>query len=216
MRTSPAIALTALLLVTAACSDSGSADTTAATTTPSSTTTTTSLAPTTSSSTTTSEATTTTTTTEPKETTTTSEATDETSTTTTTRVEATTTTTTEPPADADPNLVPWAGLFRQPTAFNGFLDFQSIGVIRAGTSIDNLNIAGRWDYDNEEDEFIFTDFDFGEGCNGSEGRYARETGFGGGRRILLVEDPCEDRVNFITQPGSTCQCFLYNRVEIAE
>ncbi len=216
MRTSPAIALIALLLVTAACSDSGSADTTAATTTSSSTTTTTTLVSTTSSSTTTSEATTTTTTTEPEETTTTSEATDETSTTTTTRVEATTTTTTEPPADADPNLVPWAGLFRQPTAFNGFLDFQSNGAIRAGTSIDNLNIAGRWDYDNEEDEFIFFDFDFGEGCNGSEGRYARETGFGGGRRILLVEDPCEDRVDFITQPGSTCQCFLYNRAEIAE
>jgi len=216
MRTSPAIALTALLLVTAACSDSGSANTTAATTTPSSTTTTTTLVSTTSSSSTTSEATTTTTTTEPEETTTTSEATDETSTTTTTRVEVTTTTTTEPPADADPNLVPWAGLFRQPTAFNGFLDFQSNGVIRAGTSIDSLNITGSWDYDNEEDEFIFTDFDFGAGCAGAEGRYARENARGGGRRILLVSDTCQDRVDFITQPGSTCQCFLYNRVEIAE
>jgi len=183
MRTSPAIALTALLLVTAACSDSGSANTTAATTTPSSTTTTT-------------------TTTEPEETTTTSEATDETSTTTTTRVEVTTTTTTEPPADADPNLVPWAGLFRQPTAFNGFLDFQSNGVIRAGTSIDSLNITGSWDYDNEEDEFIFTDFDFGAGCAGAEGRYARENARGGGRRILLVSDTCQDRVDFITQPGA--------------
>ncbi|MCH7584020.1 MAG: hypothetical protein IH941_02535 [Acidobacteria bacterium] len=216
MRTPPTIALTALLLVTAGCSDSGSTDTTAAAATSTSTTTTTTLIPTTSSSTTTPEATTTTTTTEPEETTTTSEATDETSTTTTTRVEATTTTTTEPPDDADPNLVPWAGLFRQPTAFNGFLDFQSNGVIRAGTSIDNLDITGRWDYDNEEDEFIFFDFDFGAGCNGSEGRYALETAFGGGRRILLVEDPCEDRVNFITQPGSSCQCFLYNRVEIAD
>lgn len=215
MRTPPTIALTALLLVAAGCSDSGSTDTTAAAATSTSTTTTTTLIPTTSSSTTTPEATTTTTT-EPEETTTTTEATDETSTTTTTRVEATTTTTTEPPDDADPNLIPWAGLFRQPTTFNGFLDFQSNGVIRAGTSIDNLDITGRWDYDNEEDEFIFFDFDFGAGCNGAEGRYARETAFGGGRRILLVEDPCEDRVNFITQPGSTCQCFLYNRVEIAE
>ena len=215
MRTSPAIALTVLLLVAAACSDSASADTAAATTTSSSTTTTTTLISTTSSSTTTTSEVTTTTT-EPEETTTTSEVTDETSTTTTTRVEATTTTTTEPPADADPDLVPWAGLFRQPTAFNGFLDFQSNGVIRAGTSIDALNITGRWDYDNEEDEFIFTDFDFGAGCAGAEGRYARENAPGGGRRILLVSDTCQDRVDFITQPGSTCQCFLYNRVEIAE
>ncbi|MEE9206717.1 MAG: hypothetical protein V3U50_07055 [Acidimicrobiia bacterium] len=215
MRTPPAIALTALLVVTAACSDSGSADTTAATTTSSSTTTTTTmLISTTRASSTTSEATTTTT--EPEETTTTSEGPEETSTTTTTRVEATTTTTTEPPADADPNLIPWAGLFRQPTAFNGFLDFQSTGVIRAGTSIDSFNITGSWDYDNEEDEFIFFDFDFGGGCAGAEGRYARENAAGGGRRILLVEDTCQDRVDFITQPGSTCQCFLYNRVEIAE
>jgi len=233
MRSRPAVALVVVVLVAAACSDSEPVDTTAATTTSSATTTTTPLA-TTSSSATTSEATTTTsfipttssstttseataaTTTEPEESTTTSEVTDETSTTTTTRVEATTTSTTEPPADADPDLVPWSGLFRQPTAFNGFLDFVSNGVIRAGTSISALNISGRWDYDGTMDGFIFTDFDFGVGCGGAEGRYARETAFGGGRRLLLVEDPCQARVDFIIQPGSTCQCFLYLPVELAE
>ena len=214
MRTRSTVALIAFVLVAAACSDSESADTTAATT--SSTTTTTEAVATTSSTTTTTEATTTTTTTTPADTTTTSEGTDETSTTTTTRVDVTTTSTTEPPPDADPDLVAWAGLFRQPTAFTGFLDFQSNGVVRAGNSIDALDISGTWDYENEEDEFIFSDFDFGAGCFGAEGRYARENAFGGGRRILLVEDPCDDRVNFITQPGSSCQCFLYNKVEIAE
>jgi hypothetical protein len=128
----------------------------------------------------------------------------------------TTTSTTEPPPDADPDLVPWAGLFRQPTTYTGFLDFQSNGVILAGNSIDALDISGTWDYDDDTDEFIFSDFDFGAGCFGAKGRYERENAFGGGRRILLVEDPCDDRVNFITQPGSTCQCFVYNRVEIAE
>ena len=215
MRTRFAVALIAFVLIAAACSDSESAATTVAATT-SSTTATTEAATTTSSSTTTTEATTTTTTTEPADTTTTSEATDETSTTTTTRIDVTTTSTTEPPPDADPDLVPWAGLFRQPTAFTGFLDFQSNGVIRAGTSIDALDISGTWDYDSDAKEFIFSDFDFGAGCFGAEGRYARENAFGGGRRILLVEDPCVDRVEFITQPGSSCQCFLYNKVEIAE
>lgn len=197
MKTRPAVALTALLLVAAACTDAASADTTAATTT-SSTTTTTTLIPTTNSSTTTSEATTTTTTTAP----------------TTTTTVAATTTTTDPPADADPDLVPWAGLFRQPTSFTGFLDFQANGVIRAGTSFDDLNITGRWDYDETEEQFIFADFDFGEGCNGAEGRYARERARGGGRRILLVDDPCEERVDFITQPGSPCECFVYLEVEL--
>ena len=204
-----AVALIALMLIFAACSDSSSADTTAATT--SSTTTTTTLVPPTSSTSSTSEATTTTVV---EETTTTSEATDET--TTTTRVENTTTTTTEPPPDADPDLVAWAGLFRQPTTFNGFLDFQANGVIRAGTAVDALDLSGRWDYDEAAEEFTFTNFDFGAGCDGAEGIYARETAPGGGRRILLVEDPCTDRVNFITQPGSTCQCFLYLRVDEEE
>ena len=205
-----AVVATALMLVFAACSDSSSADTTAATTT-SSTTTTTTLVPPTSSTSSTSEATTTTTVAE--ETTTTSEATDETSTTTTTRVDVTSTTTTKPPPDADPDLVAWAGLFRQPTAFNGFLEFQANGVIRAGTAVDALDITGRWDYDDAEEIFTFTDFDFGAGCDDAEGMYARETAPGGGRRILLIEDPCTDRVNFVTQPGSTCLCFLYLRVE---
>jgi hypothetical protein len=208
MRTRFAVALIAFVLVAAACSDSESTATTAATTTSSTTTTT--AAPTTSSSTTTTTEVTTTTTTEPADTTTTSEATDETSTTTTTRVAVTTTSTTEPPPDADPDLVRWAGLFRQPTSFDGFLDFQSNGIIWAGTSIDFLDISGTWDYDDDTDEFIFSDFDFGAGCFGARGRYATENAFGGGRRILLVEDPCEDRVNFITQPGSTCQCSKKN------
>jgi len=215
MRTRSTVALIAFVLVAAACSDSESTVTTlAATTSP--TTTTTEPAPTTSSSSssTTTEATTTTTT-EPADTTTTSEATDETSTTTTTRVAVTTTSTTEPPPDADPDLVLLAGLYRQPTTYTGFLDFQSNGVILAGNSIDALDISGTWDYDDEEDEFIFSDFDFGDGCFGARGSYKKENAFGGGRRILLVEDPCEDRVNFITQPGSTCQCFVYNKVEIA-
>lgn len=203
-------------LVAASCSDSGASQTTVTTVAP--TTTTTTLIPTTSSTlpaSTTSEANTTTTTTV-AETTTTTEAPDETSTTTTTRVSATTTSTTTPPVDADPDLIDWAGLFRQPTSHNGFLDFQATGVILAGTSIDNLDTAGRWDYDDDADEFTFWDFDFGAGCGGAEGRYLRETAFGGGRRISLIEDPCEDRVNFLTQPGSTCQCYLYNRVERVE
>ena len=214
MRTRSTVALIAFVLVAAACSDSESTATTLAATT-STTTTTTEPAPTTSSSSTTTEATTTTTT-EPVDTTTTSEATDETSTTTTTRVDVTTTSTTEPPPDADPLLVHWAGLFRQPTTYTGFLDFQSNGVILAGNSIDALDISGTWDYDDDTNEFIFSDFDFGAGCFGAKGRYEREDAFGGGRRILLVEDPCDDRVNFLTQPGSTCQCFVYNKVEIAE
>ncbi len=121
-----------------------------------------------------------------------------------------------PSADADPDLVPWAGLFRQPTSFNGFLDFQANGIIRAGTEIDALNISGSWDYDEETDEFLFNDFDFGVGCDGAAGRYVRETARGGGRRIVLVDDPCQDRVDFITQPGAACLCFLYNLVDIAE
>lgn len=213
MRTRPAFV--ALLLVASGCSGSTSTETTVVPTTTTSTTTTT-IPATTTAPVPTSEVTTTTTTSVPAETTTTSEGAEDTSTTTTTRIVATTTSTTEPPADADPDLVPWAGLFRQPTSYNGFLEFQSNGVVRAGTSIDDLAITGRWDYDDEEDEFIFTDFDFGAGCNGAVGRYARETSLGGGRRILLVEDECTDRVDFLTQPGSTCQCFLYNRVELAE
>ncbi len=201
MRLHPATAFVALLLAAAACSNSEATDTTAGTTTTTSSTTTTTLVATTDPSTTTSVVTTTTT--APEETTTTTSA-------------EVTTTTTMPPAEPDPDLVPWAGLFRQPTAFNGFLDFQSNGVIRAGTSVEALNIIGRWDYDETAEEFVFTDFDFGAGCGGAEGRYARESASGGGRRILMVEDPCQDRVDFITQPGSTCHCFLYNRVEIPE
>jgi len=112
--------------------------------------------------------------------------------------------------------VAWAGIFRQPTSFDGFLDFQSNGVIRAGTAIDDLPITGRWAYNDPDDEFTFTDFDFGAGCDGAEGRYSRETTRAGGRLISLVEDPCQARVDFITQPGAPCQCFLYNRVELAE
>ena len=198
MRSHPAIALAVLLLIGTACSDSASTDSTAPITTSSTTATTAPATTTSPPSSTTSDATTTT---EPQ------------TTTTTTQVEATTTTT-MPPADPDPDLVPWAGVFRQPTAFNGFLDFQSNGVILAGTSIDSFTIGGHWDYDEETKEFVFTDFDFGTGCDGAVGRYFRENAAGGGRRILLSEDPCQDRVDFITQPGSNCQCFLYNLVEI--
>jgi hypothetical protein len=128
-------------------------------------------------------------------------------------VPLTTTTTAPIPDEADPGLVQFAGLFRQPTVFTGFLEFDPTGVIRAGTAPDELSIEGTWDYDDEADEFIFSDFDFGAGCNGAEGRYARETAFGGGRRILLVDDPCQDRVDFLTQPGSDCRCFVYLRVD---
>ncbi len=137
-------------------------------------------------------------------------------TTTTSRVDVgVTTTTTTPPADADPALVPWAGLFRQPTAYGGFLEFAANGVIRAGLAVDDLPIVGTWGYNAGAEQFIFTNFDFGSGCNGAEGRYHRESAPGGGRRITLVADPCVDRVNFITQPGAPCQCFVYLEVEQA-
>jgi hypothetical protein len=200
-------------LLAAACSDSGATTTT----TSPSTTTTTTLVPTTSSTeaTTTTTSAPTTTTTVAEETTTTTEAAGET-TTTTTRVEATTTTTTIPVADADPDLVPYAGLYRQPTVWNGYLEFLANGVIRAGTNPTNLGITGSWDYDEETDSFTFTDFDFGTGCDGAAGVYERERAPGGGRRIILIDDPCQARVDFIVQPGSECMCFLYNLVEFID
>ena len=213
-------AIIVLVLVAAACSDLESASTTSSTTT--------SDATTTAATTSTAEATTTvvdTTTTTAALTTTTAALTTTTvagdttttvpaDTTTTTRVDVgATTTTTTPPPDADPDLLPWAGLFRQPTAYGGFLEFAANGVIRAGTAVDDLPIVGTWDYDAALDQFVFTDFDFGTGCNGAEGRYDRDAAHGGGRRITLVTDPCLDRVAFITQPGAACQCFVYLEVE---
>jgi len=211
----------ALVLVAAACSDS----TTTTTTTSSSTTTT--LVPTTSSTepstTTTTEPPTTTTTTVAEDTTTTTASEDTTTTTatpeettTTTRVPLTTTTTTEPPADAIDELIPFSGLFRQPTTFDGFLDFVANGVIRAGTDPNDLSIVGSWSFDPEDDQYTFVDFDFGDGCDGEPGVYARERGLGGGTRIILVDDPCQARVDFIVQPGSDCMCFLYNKAEVPD
>jgi hypothetical protein len=100
--------------------------------------------------------------------------------------------------------------------FNGYLEFIATGIIRAGTDPNNLTISGRWDYDEETDYFTFSDFDFGDGCDGAEGVYERERAPGGGRRILLIEDPCQERADFIVQPGSECMCFLYNVAQLPE
>lgn len=208
--------LATFALVLAACSggDAVTTTTSEATTTTSSTTTTEATT-----TTTTSTTTTTTTTTTVPETTTTTAATDTTlpgeETTTTTLVE-TTTETTAPPANAIPELVPLAGLFRQSTTFGGFLDFGADGTIRAGDAHDDLPITGTWDHDPGPDDFVFTDFDFGDGCDGAEGRYHREIARGGGRRLVLVDDPCEERAAWLVQMESPCECLVYLRVELPE
>ena len=154
----------------------------------------------------------------PEETTTTTEVTGDTlpgEETTTTVVEIVTATTL-PPADADPDLIPWAGLFRQPTAYGWFLDLRSNGEVRTGTSLDALDLEGRWDYDEGSSEIRFTDFDFGDGCDGAAGRYLREAARGGGRRLILVDDPCAARAAFLVEMAAPCQCLVYLRVDQGE
>ncbi len=213
----PTVALAAMLLFAAACTDSETTETTAAPTTTAPTTTTTTLAPTTTATAPTTTATPTTTTAPTSTTTTTTtttEAPDESSTT-TTRVPLTTTTTTAPPADADPDLLPYAGLWRQPTSFNGFLLLEANGQLSTGSSPDDLPLTGEWDI--VDGDLIITGLDLGiAGCGDAVGHYDLERPRSGGLRILLIEDPCQNRIDYLTQPGSTCQCFLYLPVDDPE
>lgn len=137
-------------------------------------------------------------------------------TTTTSTTVAPTTTSSTIPLPVDPDLEPWAGLFRQPTTFGGYLLFEPNGVVRTGEAVDDLPIVGRWNYDAATDAIVFFDFDFGEGCGGEEGRYARDSAPGGGRRLTLVEDPCTARVEWLIQSESSCQCLIYLRVDLPE
>jgi hypothetical protein len=224
-------------LVVAACSGSSTDDTTtttratttseATTTTVEGTTTTTEETTTTTEETTTTTEETTTTTVSEDSTTTTSEGEDTTTTTegdTTTTSEATeetTTTTSFPPppttssttiAAADPDLEQWAGIFRQPTAFPNFVQFRADGVLRAGSAFDSMPFEGTWDYDADTATFV-VDIDVGgTTCDGATGTYARSTAPGGGRTLTLVDDPCEDRVQFFTLPGSPCACMTWLEV----
>ncbi|WKZ83438.1 MAG: hypothetical protein QY307_04120 [Acidimicrobiia bacterium] len=185
-----------LALLLAACS--GSAASTPATTDPPGTT-----VPTTSTSTTVPDAAATTTSEAP-------------ATTTTSTTVASTTTSSTIPLPVDPDLEPWAGLFRQPTTFTGYLLFEPNGVVRAGEAVDNLPVIGRWDYDEAADAIVFSDFDFGDGCGGEQGRYARDSAPGGSRRLTLIEDPCTARVEWLIQAESSCQCLIYLRVDLPE
>lgn len=222
--------LTVFALLVAACSGSSADETTtstAATTSTEATTTTVAETTTTVAETTTTEATTTTTT-EPEDTTTTSEG--EGDTTTTTAADDTTTTTggetettfpptpttsstTIPEASIRDDLVEWEGVFRQPTAYPGFIQFRADGVVRAGFAFDDMPFEGTWDYDGAADAFVFSDFDLGgSSCGDAEGRYARDTAPGGGRTLTLIDDPCQSRVDFLTLPDSPCQCMTWLRV----
>ena len=215
MTTRLTVALAFLTLVAASCTDS------ATTTTAATTTTSTTAAPTTTVSTTTTTVpptttvSTTTTTTVPQTPSSTTEAPEESTTTTTTRVAATTSSTTEPPPDADPDLIPYAGLWRQPTMFKVFLQLEATGELFTGSSPDSLPLTGTWDI--VDDELVISGLDLGiDGCGDAVGRYDIEEPRSGGIRVLLIEDDCVNRVNYLTQPGSTCQCFLYLRVDAPE
>lgn len=216
-------------LLVAACSGSSADDTTTTTAE-----TTTSEAPTTTESTTTTVADTTTseaaTTTAPEDTTTTTEG-DTTSTTlegdTTTTTggegDTSTTTTSFPPtpttssttlANVDPDLEPFAGVYRQPTAYPYFMELRADGVVRAGTAYDSMPFEGTWDHEAAGDVFVFMNFDIGGGdCGGADGRYARETARGGGTTLTLIEDPCDSRVAVFTLPGADCLCMTWLPVD---
>jgi hypothetical protein len=208
-----------LALLVASCSDSSADDTTtttAATTTTTidSTTTTESTTTTTTAITTTTEETTTTT--SAAETTTTTEG--DTTTTTVGEGGDTTTTTFPPPPTTTSTTIgttnailePWAGVYRQPTAFGGFMQLRADGVVRAGDAFDNMPFEGVWAYNTIEDVIVFNEFDVGGGsCDDAEGRYARDTAPGGGLTLTLVDDPCGDRVAFLTLPGAECQCMTW-------
>ncbi len=216
MTTRLAVALAVLALVAASCTGSAAPTTMASTTTTTlAPTTTTTAATTTTVPPTTTSSTTTTTTTVPPTTTSTTEAPEESTTTTTTRVAATTTSTTEPPENADPDLIPFAGLWRQPTMFNVFLQLEATGELFTGSSPESLPLTGAWDI--VDDELVISGLDLGiDGCGNAVGRYDIEEPRSGGIRVLLIEDECVNRVNYLTQPGSTCQCFLYLRVDAPE
>jgi hypothetical protein len=85
--------------------------------------------------------------------------------------------------------------------------------VRAGTSYTDLPFEGTWDYDSASDSFIFSNFDVGDtSCGGADGRYAQDKARGGGRTLTVIDDPCNSRVEFLTLPGSTCQCMTWLRV----
>lgn len=211
--------LASLALVAAACTGS-SAETTTTTTQATTTTTTTSstVATTTTTTeppTTTTEQTTTTTTATTLATTTTTEGDGETTTTTSTTLAPPTSSSTTI-ATVDPDLEPWAGVFRQPTGYDGYMQLRADGVVRAGYDFADMPFEGTWDYDGSNDSIVFTDFDIEGDCDGATGRYSRDTAPGGGMTLTLIEDPCQERIDYITQPGSTCRCFTWLRVEEPE
>lgn len=219
--------LVVLALVVAACSDSAGDTTTTTsepttTTTSEATTTTEETTTTTVAETTTTSEETTTTTTEAEDTTTTSEG-EGGETTTTTEGEGgeTTTTSSYPPSPTtssttigtvDPDLEEWAGVFRSPNSYANFVQFRADGVFRAGNAFDDMPFEGTWSYDSA-DETITLDIDLGAGCGGEVGVYLRESARGGGRTLTVVDDPCADRVAFMTLPGATCECMTWLRVD---
>ena len=214
----------ALLLLVAACSDSSTSTTTTApaTSTSTSTSTTTTEAEETTTTTTAEETTTTTgveetTTTTEQETTSTTDAEGEDETETTFPPTPTTSSTTIPDGDVDDALIGWAGVFRAPTGYDRFIQFRADGVVRAGTAFDSMPFEGSWDVDPATSTIILSGFDIGgTGCGDTEGRYTATRARGGGRTLTLDDDPCGDRVAFLTLPGAECACMTWLRVVEAE